>query len=36
LIKESLKSPAIFDGRNLYDPKRMKKLSIDYFSVGRA
>jgi UDPglucose 6-dehydrogenase len=36
LIKESLNSPAIFDGRNLYDPKRMKKLGIDYFSVGRS
>jgi UDPglucose 6-dehydrogenase len=36
LIKESLKSPAIFDGRNLYDPNRMKKLEIDYFSIGRS
>lgn len=35
LIKETLKSPAIFDGRNLYDPKRMKKVGIDYFSIGR-
>jgi len=35
LIKESLKSPAIFDGRNLYDPARMKRLEIDYFSIGR-
>lgn len=35
LIKESLKSPAIFDGRNLYDPQRMKKIGIDYFSIGR-
>lgn len=35
LIKEYLKSPAIFDGRNLYDPKRMRSLGIDYFSIGR-
>ncbi len=35
LIKETLKFPAIFDGRNLYDPKRMKKIGIDYFSIGR-
>lgn len=35
LIKETLKSPAIFDGRNLYDPRRMKKIGIDYFSIGR-
>jgi UDPglucose 6-dehydrogenase len=35
LIKEYLKSPAIFDGRNLYDPIRLAKLGIDYFCVGR-
>lgn len=35
LIKETLGSAAIFDGRNIYDPKRMKKYGIDYFSVGR-
>jgi len=35
LIKESLRYPAIFDGRNLYNPQRMKKLAIDYFSIGR-
>ncbi|MFQ5604399.1 MAG: UDP-glucose dehydrogenase family protein [bacterium] len=35
LIKETLNQPAIFDGRNLYDPLRMKQLNIDYFSIGR-
>ncbi len=35
LIKETLKSPVIFDGRNLYDPVRMKDLEIDYFPIGR-
>jgi len=35
LIKETLKSPAIFDGRNLYNPARMQKMGIDYFSIGR-
>ena len=36
LIKETLNYPVIFDGRNLYDPARMKKLEIDYFSIGRS
>jgi len=35
LIKEMLNSPVIFDGRNLYQPKRLKKVGIDYFCIGR-
>ncbi len=35
LIKEMLSRPVIFDGRNLYDPKRMARLGIDYFPIGR-
>jgi len=35
LIKDTLKEPAIFDGRNIYDPNRMKKYGLDYFSIGR-
>jgi len=35
LIKENLNSHAIFDGRNLYEPARMKELGIEYFSIGR-
>jgi len=35
LIKENLKNPVIFDGRNLYEPERMKKNGIDYFCIGR-
>lgn len=34
-IKEKLKSPAIFDGRNLFDPKRLKKAGYAYHSIGR-
>ncbi len=36
LIKETLKSPVIFDGRNLYQPKRLKKLGLDYYCIGRS
>jgi UDPglucose 6-dehydrogenase len=35
LIKESLKRPLVFDGRNLYDPNRMRKLDIKYYCIGR-
>jgi UDPglucose 6-dehydrogenase len=30
-----LKSPVIFDGRNLYEPGRMKQLGFTYHSIGR-
>jgi UDPglucose 6-dehydrogenase len=34
-IKARLKTPAIFDGRNLYDPAQLKELGIEYFPIGR-
>jgi UDPglucose 6-dehydrogenase len=34
-IKAALKQPLIFDGRNLYDPKFVRGLGIEYFAVGR-
>ena len=34
-IKRALKTPAIFDGRNLYDPKFVRQQGISYFPVGR-
>ena len=34
-IKESLTRPVIFDGRNLYDPKRLQEQGIKYFGIGR-
>ena len=35
LIKASLKSPMIFDGRNLYDPKVVRALGFNYYPIGR-
>lgn len=35
LIKTRLKSSAIFDGRNLYQPKLLKDIGIQYFGIGR-
>ncbi|MGH8556249.1 MAG: UDP-glucose dehydrogenase family protein [Methylococcales bacterium] len=34
-IKSNLKTPVIFDGRNLYDPELMAQIGIDYFGIGR-
>jgi len=34
-IRKLLKTPAIFDGRNLYDPKFVRGMGIEYFGIGR-
>ncbi|QGY41255.1 nucleotide sugar dehydrogenase [Pseudodesulfovibrio cashew] len=34
-IKEQLKAPIVFDGRNLYDPAAMGEAGFAYFSIGR-
>lgn len=34
-IKSLLKSPVIFDGRNQYDPVRLKEKGFEYFCIGR-
>ena len=35
IIATKLNKPVIFDGRNLFDPKVVKKAGIEYYSVGR-
>jgi UDPglucose 6-dehydrogenase len=32
---QRMKSPVIFDGRNLYEPWAMERLGFTYHSVGR-
>jgi UDPglucose 6-dehydrogenase len=34
-MKRHLNTPVIFDGRNLYDPKRMKDAGYTYYAIGR-
>jgi UDPglucose 6-dehydrogenase len=34
-VKARLKTPAIFDGRNLYDPAVVTAHGIEYYSIGR-
>jgi UDPglucose 6-dehydrogenase len=34
-VKEALRRPIIVDGRNLYDPARMRQLGFTYLSIGR-
>ena len=34
-MKRLLKSPVIFDGRNLYDPAELEQLGFSYYAIGR-
>jgi UDPglucose 6-dehydrogenase len=34
-IKKALKSPVIFDGRNLYDPQLVRGMGFEYMAIGR-
>jgi UDPglucose 6-dehydrogenase len=34
-LRGHLKRPVIFDGRNLWEPERMRRLGFEYHSVGR-
>ncbi len=34
-VKAMLKTPAIFDGRNLYDPATVEEAGIAYYGIGR-
>ncbi len=35
LLKTTMRDAVIFDGRNIFSPESMKKLSFDYISIGR-
>lgn len=35
LIKQMLRQAVIFDGRNLFEPKRMEQKGFEYYAIGR-
>jgi len=35
ILKSVMKTPIMFDGRNLYDPIEMKAKGLDYYGLGR-
>jgi UDPglucose 6-dehydrogenase len=35
LIRQSLRDPVLFDGRNLYDPRVVAQHDLKYFAIGR-
>ncbi|MBX7126342.1 MAG: UDP-glucose/GDP-mannose dehydrogenase family protein [Cyclobacteriaceae bacterium] len=35
LLRNYLKEPLIFDGRNLFDPQKIAQMGFEYYSVGR-
>jgi UDPglucose 6-dehydrogenase len=34
-VREELRQPVIFDGRNIYNPEVMEQLGFTYYSIGR-
>lgn len=34
-LKQQLNTPVIFDGRNLFDPERLKQKGFSYYAIGR-
>ena len=34
-FKRLMRTPLVYDGRNLFDPKKMKEAGVEYYSVGR-
>ena len=34
-VKSLMKTPVIFDGRNIYDPHEMRSMGFTYYGIGR-
>ena len=35
MLKEKMRTPIVFDGRNLLDPETMRQFGFHYYSIGR-
>lgn len=35
-VKEAMKTPIVFDGRNIFEAKRMESLGFTYYCIGRS
>jgi UDPglucose 6-dehydrogenase len=36
VLKDKMRTPIVFDGRNLLDPETMRQFGFNYYSIGRA
>jgi UDPglucose 6-dehydrogenase len=36
ILREKMRTPIVFDGRNLFDPETMRQFGFHYYSIGRA
>jgi UDPglucose 6-dehydrogenase len=34
-MRQLMRAPVVFDGRNIYSPEQMRSLGFTYFSIGR-
>ena len=34
-IKQMMRQPVVFDGRNIYDPSHLRQIGFSYYGVGR-
>ena len=35
VVKKLMRTPVVFDGRNIYEPKAMAALGFTYYGIGR-